>query len=111
MALEHYADVLKVSGVYANMICSGGLLLRFYLFFSVMGKAEGQSENWHGHVTALTVAPEFRRLGLAAKLMHSLEDISEKYVCCEIMTEIFSFVLYNSDLKYVSFSCHFLYHN
>jgi len=45
-----------------------------------MGKAEGSSENWHGHVTALTVAPEYRRLGLAAKLMHSLEDISEKYV-------------------------------
>jgi len=45
-----------------------------------MGKAEGSAENWHGHVTALTVAPEYRRLGLAAKLMHSLEDISEKYV-------------------------------
>ena len=45
-----------------------------------MGKAEGNGENWHGHVTALTVAPEFRRLGLAAKLMHILEDISDKYV-------------------------------
>jgi len=45
-----------------------------------MGKAEGSAENWHGHVTAVTVAPEYRRLGLAAKLMHSLEDISEKYV-------------------------------
>jgi len=45
-----------------------------------MGKAEGSAENWHGHVTALTVAPEYRRLGLAAKLMHSLEDVSEKYV-------------------------------
>lgn len=43
-----------------------------------MGKAEGSGENWHGHVTALTVAPEFRRLGLAAKLMQILEDISEK---------------------------------
>jgi len=47
---------------------------------SVMGKAEGSAENWHGHVTALTVAPEYRRLGLAAKLMHCLEDVSEKYV-------------------------------
>lgn len=27
----------------------------------IMGKAEGHGENWHGHVTALTVAPEFRR--------------------------------------------------
>lgn len=47
----------------------------------IMGKAEGSAENWHGHVTALTVAPEYRRLGLAAKLMHSLEDISEKKRC------------------------------
>ena len=34
-----------------------------------MGKAEGLGKDWHGHVTAVTVAPEFRRLGLAAKLM------------------------------------------
>uniref|UniRef100_A0A8C5KSM9 N-alpha-acetyltransferase 20 n=1 Tax=Jaculus jaculus TaxID=51337 RepID=A0A8C5KSM9_JACJA len=32
----------------------------------------------HGHVTALSVAPEFRRLGLAAKLMELLEEISER---------------------------------
>nr|XP_015209054.1 PREDICTED: N-alpha-acetyltransferase 20 [Lepisosteus oculatus] len=31
-----------------------------------------------GHVTALSVAPEFRRLGLAAKLMELLEEISER---------------------------------
>jgi len=43
-----------------------------------MGKAEGHAENWHGHVTALTVAPEYRRLGLAASLMKFLEEVSEK---------------------------------
>ena len=45
-----------------------------------MGKAEGSvaREEWHGHVTALSVAPEFRRLGLAAKLMELLEEISER---------------------------------
>ena len=48
------------------------------LLTSVMGKAEGHGENWHGHVTALTVAPEYRRLGLARQLMEKLEDISEK---------------------------------
>lgn len=37
-------------------------------------------EEWHGHVTALSVAPEFRRLGLAAKLMEMLEEISERCV-------------------------------
>lgn len=43
-----------------------------------MGKAEGTDRLWHGHVTALTVAPEFRRLGLADKLMTMLEQVSEK---------------------------------
>ena len=36
-----------------------------------MGKAEGHGENWHGHVTALTVSP--RCLGLAATLITWLE--------------------------------------
>eukprot|EP01112_Ceratiomyxa_fruticulosa_P005312 TRINITY_DN1592_c0_g1_i5.p1 TRINITY_DN1592_c0_g1~~TRINITY_DN1592_c0_g1_i5.p1 ORF type:complete len:196 (-),score=34.04 TRINITY_DN1592_c0_g1_i5:119-640(-) len=44
----------------------------------IMGKAEGLNENWHGHVTAVTVAPEFRRIGIADKLMALLELISEK---------------------------------
>ncbi|EGI59833.1 N-alpha-acetyltransferase 20, NatB catalytic subunit [Trachymyrmex zeteki] len=44
----------------------------------IMGKAEGHGENWHGHVTALTVSPDYRRLGLAAMLMKYLEDVSEK---------------------------------
>jgi N-terminal acetyltransferase B complex catalytic subunit len=43
----------------------------------VMGKAEGERELWHGHVTAVTVAPEFRRRGLGRKLMNSLESTSE----------------------------------
>jgi len=45
----------------------------------VMGKVEGKVEQqkWHGHVTAVTVAPEFRRLGLAKQLMGLLEWQSE----------------------------------
>lgn len=47
-----------------------------------MGKVEGDppymqfSGNyfpWHGHVTALTVAPQYRRLGLARTLTGALE--------------------------------------
>lgn len=34
-----------------------------------MGKAEGRGELWHGHVTAVTVAPTYRRQGLARALM------------------------------------------
>ena len=44
----------------------------------VMGKAEGRGTNWHGHVTAVTVAPSYRRMGLAKLLMHELESISEE---------------------------------
>ena len=29
----------------------------------IMGKSEGTKENWHGHVTAVTVGPQHRRLG------------------------------------------------
>ena len=44
----------------------------------VMGKAEGRGSNWHGHVTAVTVAPSYRRIGLAKLLMHELESISQE---------------------------------
>ena len=43
----------------------------------VMGKAEGDGELWHGHVTALTVCPDYRRMGLAKELMNVLERVSE----------------------------------
>uniref|UniRef100_U5EMW1 N-alpha-acetyltransferase 20 n=1 Tax=Corethrella appendiculata TaxID=1370023 RepID=U5EMW1_9DIPT len=47
----------------------------------IMGKAAGHGENWHSHVTALTVSPDYRRLGLALTLMNFLEDVSEKKRC------------------------------
>lgn len=52
--------------------------LKLFTLATVMGKVEGQGESWHGHVTAVTVAPEFRRQQLAKKLMNLLEDISDK---------------------------------
>jgi GNAT superfamily N-acetyltransferase len=42
----------------------------------VLGKVEGRGRDWHGHVTALAVAPAYRRRGLAASLMASLEGVS-----------------------------------
>lgn len=61
-----------------------------------MGKAEGSvaREEWHGHVTALSVAPEFRRLGLAAKLMEMLEEISERCAGSRSFTFNHSFILW-----------------
>lgn len=42
----------------------------------MIGKAEGEGKLWHGHVSAVTVAPDYRRLGMAKKLMEKLERIS-----------------------------------
>ena len=42
----------------------------------VLGKAEGEGNLWHGHVSAVTVAPMYRRLGLAKTLMQYFEDVS-----------------------------------
>ena len=49
----------------------------------ILGKVEGEKDdekkkNWHGHVSAVTIAPEFRREGIARKLMDLLEDICIK---------------------------------
>ena len=38
-----------------------------------MGKVEGNKQNWHGHVTCLSVAPEFRRQGASRQLMNVFE--------------------------------------
>ena len=39
---------------------------------------EGRNEkNWHGHVTALSVSNDYRRLHLAAELMQRLENVTE----------------------------------
>ena len=42
----------------------------------MLGKSEGCDSLWHGHVSAVTVAPLYRRLGLANTLMEDLESTS-----------------------------------
>ena len=49
-----------------------------HLYTIVIGKAEGRGTELHGHVTALTVAPEYRRLGLSRKFMAWLEKVSDE---------------------------------
>ncbi|SGZ22141.1 BQ5605_C022g09435 [Microbotryum silenes-dioicae] len=44
----------------------------------VMGKMEGRGEEWHGHVSAITVSPAHRRLGLASMMMELLERVSDQ---------------------------------
>jgi N-terminal acetyltransferase B complex catalytic subunit len=53
----------------------------FILHYAVLGKSEGEGKNWHGHVTAVSIAPEFRRMGVAARLMNLLELTSDKLNC------------------------------
>lgn len=43
----------------------------------VMGKAEGRNKEWHGHVSALTISPVHRKLGLANLLMKDFERASD----------------------------------
>jgi N-terminal acetyltransferase B complex catalytic subunit len=42
----------------------------------MLGKSEGVGQDWHGHVSAVTVAPTYRRIGLAKTLMDDLEYLS-----------------------------------
>ena len=42
----------------------------------MIGKVEGEGDLWHGHISALSVAVEFRRTGVARKLMEYLEKLS-----------------------------------
>ena len=49
----------------------------------ILGKVEGdkndeKKKNWHGHVSAVTVAPYFRRQGLARSLMDFLEEVTQE---------------------------------
>jgi N-terminal acetyltransferase B complex catalytic subunit len=46
--------------------------------FLIENFSKGKPENYHGHVTALTVAPEFRRIGVSSQLMALLENVSEQ---------------------------------
>jgi ribosomal protein S18 acetylase RimI-like enzyme len=40
----------------------------------LLGKAEGTNQLWHGHVSAITVQYNYRRLQLASRLMQYFED-------------------------------------
>ncbi|SCV03008.1 LAMI_0H04742g1_1 [Lachancea mirantina] len=43
----------------------------------MMAKTEGKGPLWHSHITAVTVAPEFRRISLASGLCTALQTITD----------------------------------
>jgi N-terminal acetyltransferase B complex catalytic subunit len=51
-------------------VAPGGSIMGYCL-----GKAEGDGNLWHGHVSAVTVAPSYRRLGMAQTLMDDFERL------------------------------------
>mmetsp|Transcript_28964 Transcript_28964/g.21556 ORF Transcript_28964/g.21556 Transcript_28964/m.21556 type:complete len:185 (+) Transcript_28964:1-555(+) len=54
-------------------------MLQGYLLGKVEGDKNSEAKkNWHGHVSAVTVAPDFRRSGLARSLMDYLEEVTDK---------------------------------
>lgn len=44
----------------------------------LLGKTEGDDEDLHGHLSCVTVNPDFRRLGIARNLMEKLERIADE---------------------------------
>lgn len=68
----------------ATVRAGAALLVYNHHLPAVLGKAEGQGENWHGHVTAVTIAPAYRRQRLADKLMKLLEDVTEHMCVIEV---------------------------
>ncbi|KAF7456171.1 N-alpha-acetyltransferase 20 [Cryptosporidium felis] len=47
----------------------------------LISKVEGEGQQWHGHVTALSVSQQYRSQGIATMLMKFLEEISTKLNC------------------------------
>jgi ribosomal protein S18 acetylase RimI-like enzyme len=74
--------------------------LSLFLCCAVLGKAEGQGESWHGHVTAVTVAPDYRRLRLANSLMNMLEVTSDQL----FVADAFTFVLVSPHFAFLASS-------
>lgn len=55
------------NGTVSPDICTGYML----------GKVEGIGKEWHSHITAVTVAWDYRRIGLARYLVKELQERSE----------------------------------
>lgn len=68
------------------------LIFKSFLLVLVMGKSEGKNNGWHGHVTAIAIAPKYRRLGAAKALMDKFEQASEMYIFIPFHISFVSFI-------------------
>ena len=48
----------------------------------LLAKVEGRGKEWHSHISAVSVSPEFRRLGVAKLLLDHFEKVSEDVHFC-----------------------------
>lgn len=93
------------------VLCPSGDIMAY-----IIAKAEGSGEDWHGHVSAVTVGPSYRRLGLASKLMQVCETLSQDTYNCYFVDLFvrksnsvaismylqFGYVVYRTILQYYS---------
>ncbi|MBW0519255.1 hypothetical protein O181_058970 [Austropuccinia psidii MF-1] len=84
--LDPYTETYSVS-YYLQYICTWPNLINLaespngQVMGYVMGKMEGENEDWHGHVSAITISPSYRRLSLARGLMNLFEQASNQEFC------------------------------
>ncbi|CDW56520.1 n acetyltransferase [Trichuris trichiura] len=67
--------------LYWPELCLVAENMRGELMAYILGKTEGEGENYHGHITAVSTDPDFRRLGIAGLLMRQLEVVFNRYEC------------------------------
>ena len=48
----------------------------------LLAKVEGTGSEWHSHISAISVSPEFRRLGVGKLLLDKFEALSEDVHFC-----------------------------
>ena len=48
----------------------------------LLAKVEGRGKDWHSHISAISVSPEFRRLGVGKLLLDHFERVSEESHFC-----------------------------
>uniref|UniRef100_A0A7E4V8R5 N-alpha-acetyltransferase 20 n=1 Tax=Panagrellus redivivus TaxID=6233 RepID=A0A7E4V8R5_PANRE len=85
--LDPYTETYGIQ-FYAQYMC-GRMPFVFYkaedkkgrLAGYLMGKLEGEGDQWHGHITAITVGDAFRRQGVARLLMDKFEKLCIEQNC------------------------------
>jgi N-terminal acetyltransferase B complex catalytic subunit len=48
----------------------------------LLAKVEGSGSEWHSHISAISVSPEFRKLGVARILLDYFEEVSDDLHHC-----------------------------